>query len=97
MGTENKIEFGNGTVYFNGVECPVGTFEMEAPAVEPIDMPYLNKIINENIEFTGTCKVSFRGLVLLMGFWPAVRRTVRGWLQKIKDLWCKLRTPIDDE
>ena len=31
------------------------------------------KIINEPMELTGTIDIKFRGLVKLLGFWPAVK------------------------
>ena len=98
MGPESKIELGSGTLYFNGMGCQVGTIEIEDfEAAEPIDMPELNKIINENVEFTGTVTIKFRGLVVLMGFWPAVKWTVCSWWNKVKKYWRMLRTPIEDE
>ena len=90
MGPENKIDFGSGTLYLDGIEfAKCGTFEVEE-APEPIDMPHINKIINGNrtVTFTGTCKISFKFLVMTLGFWPAVK-----W--KLREMWRMLRTPVE--
>ena len=42
------------------------------------------KIITEPMEFTGTTDIKFRGLVQLLGFWPAVKWKVDRLVNRIK-------------
>lgn len=105
MGPEisNGWEFkSGGTLYFSPLtgDCgivgsldQINEFRMsdeakEAVEVEPVPI-YVNKIVREPVEITGTCRIKFRGLVMLLGFWPAVKWTVRGWWSKFKSLWRK--------
>ena len=99
MGPENKIEFTGGTLYFAPVDRPDETVAITGPiewigidlsetedfTAGPIDIPTIKTL--ESMEFEGTCKITFRGLVLLIGFWPAVKLTVRGWWNKFRRLF----------
>lgn len=76
MGPENKIEFTGGTLYFGDHAVDVKPVEMDDfesvfDATDYTDS--IIKIINEPMELTCTCEVKFRGLVKLLGFWPAVK------------------------
>ena len=76
MGPENKIEFTGGTLYFDDHAVDVTSVEMAdfESVVDATDYTdSIIKIINEPMELTCTCKVKFRGLVKLLGFWPAVK------------------------
>ena len=42
------------------------------------------KIIKEPMEFTGTIDIKFRGLVQLLGFWPAVKYEISSLIIRIK-------------
>ena len=111
MGTENKIEFGSGTLYVgcipdghvdpddfettSTVNCGTCTIEWDE-ASRPGSVTRVIKF-DDSVEFTGTCDVKFKGLVMLMGFWPAVKWTVAKWLLKLRNLWWALRTPLEDE
>ena len=76
MGPENKIEFTGGSLYFGDhavdvKSLEVSDFESVIDATDYTDS--IIKIINEPMELTCTCEVKFRGLVKLLGFWPAVK------------------------
>lgn len=98
MGEKSNINFelGPGTIYFSdgdGFGLKVEHIECVEDLETEGDVPkYITKIINadEPVEFTGTINPSFNGLVMLMGFWPAVK-----W--KIRTLWRMLRTPIEED
>ena len=76
MGPENKVEFTGGTLY-------IGDCAIEAKSLEMTDFESMVdatdytdsiiKIVNEPMELTGTIDIKFRGLVKLIGFWPAVK------------------------
>lgn len=72
---ENNIELTGGTLYFNGIECSTGD-GLIMDNVEFSDSNIRDILSNirevQSVEFTGTCKIKFRGLVMLLGFWPAV-------------------------
>ena len=76
MGPENKIEFTGGSLYFgdhavDAKSFEVSDFESVIDARDYTDS--IIKIVNEPMEITCTCEVKFRGLVKLLGFWPAVK------------------------
>ena len=76
MGPENKIEFTGGSLYFgdhavDAKSFEVSDFESVIDARDYTDS--IIKIITEPMEITCTCEVKFRGLVKLLGFWPAVK------------------------
>ena len=76
MGPENKIEFTGGSLYFGDhavdvKSLEVSDFESVIDATDYTDS--IIKIINEPMELTGTIDIKFRGLVKLLGFWPAVK------------------------
>ena len=76
MGPENKIEFTGGTLYIG--DCAIEVKSLEITDFESMvdaanDVHSVAKIINKHIEFTGTIDIKFRGLVKLLGFWPAVK------------------------
>ena len=76
MGPENKIEFTGGALYFgdhavDAKSFEVSDFESVIDARDYTDS--IIKIITEPMEITCTCEVKFRGLVKLLGFWPAVK------------------------
>lgn len=76
MGPENKIELTGGSLYFGDHAIDVKSVEMEdfESVIDATDYTdSIIKIINEPMEFTCTCEVKFRGLVKLLGFWPAVK------------------------
>ena len=76
MGPENKIEFTGGTLYFGDHAFDVKSVEMAdfESVVDATDYTdSIIKIINEPMELTGTIDIKFRGLVKLLGFWPAVK------------------------
>ena len=76
MGPENKIEFTGGTLYFGDHAIDVKSVEMEdfESVIDATDYTdSIIKIINEPMELTGTIDIKFRGLVKLLGFWPAVK------------------------
>ena len=76
MGPENKIEFTGGTLYIGDCAIEVKSFEMtdSKSVVDATDYTdSIIKIINEPMELTGTIDIKFRGLVKLLGFWPAVK------------------------
>ena len=76
MGPENKIEFTGESLYFGDHAVDVKSvemidFESVIDATDYTDS--IIKIITEPMEFTGTIDIKFRGLVKLLGFWPAVK------------------------
>lgn len=76
MGPENKIEFTGGSLYFGDHAVDVKPVEMDEfeSVIDATDYTdSIIKIIKEPMEFTCTCEVKFRGLVKLLGFWPAVK------------------------
>ena len=76
MGPENKIEFTGGTLYFGDHAVDVKSVEMAdfESVIDSTDYTdSIIKIINEPMELTGTIDIKFRGLVKLLGFWPAVK------------------------
>ena len=76
MGPENKIEFTGGTLYFGDHAVDVKSVEMDEfeSVIDSTDYTdSIIKIINEPMELTGTIDIKFRGLVKLLGFWPAVK------------------------
>ena len=76
MGPENKIEFTGGSLYFGDHAVDVKSFEVSdfESVIDARDYTdSIIKIITEPMEFTCTCEVKFRGLVKLLGFWPAVK------------------------
>ena len=76
MGPENKIEFTGGSLYFGDHAVDVKSFEVSdfESVIDARDYTdSIVKIITEPMEFTGTIDIKFRGLVKLLGFWPAVK------------------------
>ena len=76
MGPENKIEFTGGSLYFGDHAVDVKSFEVSdfESVIDVTDYTdSIIKIIKEPMELTGTVEVKFRGLVKLLGFWPAVK------------------------
>lgn len=76
MGPENKIEFTGGSLYFGDHAVDAKSFEVSdfESVIDTTDYTdSIIKIINEPMELTCTCEVKFRGLVKLLGFWPAVK------------------------
>lgn len=76
MGPENKIEFTGGSLCFGDHAIDVKSVEMEdfESVIDATDYTdSIVKIINEPMELTGTIDIKFRGLVKLLGFWPAVK------------------------
>ena len=76
MGPENKVEFTGGTLYFGDHAVDVKSLEMVdfESVIDTIDDFYsVAKIVKEPMELTGTIDIKFRGLVKLLGFWPAVK------------------------
>ena len=87
MGPENKIEFTGGSLCFgdHAVDVKsfvVSDFESVIDARDYTDS--IIKIITEPMEFTCTCEVKFRGLVKLLGLWPAVKYKVDRFVIRIK-------------
>ena len=87
MGPENKIEFTGGSLYFgdhavDAKSFEVSDFESVIDARDYTDS--IIKIIKEPMELTCTCEVKFRGLVKLLGFWPAVKYKVDRFVIRIK-------------
>ena len=92
MGPENKIEFTGGTLYFG--DHAVDVKSVDVKSVEMTDFESvidstdytdsIIKIINEPMELTGTIDIKFRGLVKLLGFWPAVKYKVGRFVIRIK-------------
>ena len=76
MGPENKVEFTGGTLYFGDHAVDVKSLEMVdfESVIDATDYTdSIAKILTEPMEFTGTIDIKFRGLVQLLGFWPAVK------------------------
>ena len=76
MGPENKIEFTGGSLYFGDHAVDVKSFEVSDFESENDATDYTDsiiKMITEPMEYTGTIDIKFRGLVKLLGFWPAVK------------------------
>lgn len=76
MGPESKIEFTGGTLYFGDHAVDVKSVELSdfESVIDVTDYTdSIIKIINGPMEFTGTIDIKFRGLVKLLGFWPAVK------------------------
>ena len=76
MGPEDKVEFTGGTLYFGDHAVDVKPLEMvdfESVIDSTDDCHSIVKIIKEPMELTGTIDIKFRGLVKLLGFWPAVK------------------------
>ena len=87
MGPENKIEFTGGSLYFGDHAVDVKSFEMMdfESVIDATDYTdSIIKIINEPMELTGTIDIKFRGLVKLLGFWPAVKYKVDRFVIRIK-------------
>ena len=76
MGPENKIEFTGGSLYFGDHAVDVKSLEMDEfeSVIDATDYTdSIIKIITEPMELTGTIDIKFRGLMKLLGFWPAVK------------------------
>ena len=76
MGPENKVEFTGGTLYIGDCTIEIKSLEMTdfESMIDATDYTdSIIKIINEPMELTGTIDIKFRGLVKLLGFWPAVK------------------------
>ena len=76
MGPENKVEFIGGTLYIGDCAIEVKSLEMtdfESMVDATDNFHSVAKTITEPMEITCTCEVKFRGLVKLLGFWPAVK------------------------
>ena len=76
MGPEDKFEFTGGTLYFGDHAVDVKSLEMVdfESVIDSTDYTdSIIRIINEPMELTGTIDIKFRGLVKLLGFWPAVK------------------------
>lgn len=87
MGPENKIEFTGGTLYFGDHAVDVKSVNMtdfESVIDATDDFHSIAKIIKEPMELTGTIDIKFRGLVKLLGFWPAVKWKVGRLVMRIK-------------
>ena len=88
MGPENKVEFTGGTLYIGDCAIEVKSLEMTdfESVIDATDYTdSIIKIITEPMEFTGTIDIKFRGLVQLLGFWPAVKYKVDRfaiWIKK---------------
>ena len=87
MGPENRIEFTGGTLYFGDCAVEVKSLEMTdfESVVDATDYTdSIIKIVKEPMEFTGTIDIKFRGLVKLLGFWPAVKYKADRLVNRIK-------------
>ena len=87
MGPENKVEFTGGTLYFGDHAVDVKSLEMAdfESVIDSTDYTdSIIKIITEPMELTGTIDIKFRGLVKLLGFWPAVKYKVDRFVIRIK-------------
>lgn len=76
MGPENKIEFTGGTLYIGDCAIEVKSLEMtdfESMVDATDDFHSVAQIVKDPMELTGTIDIKFRGLVKLLGFWPAVK------------------------
>ena len=95
MGPEGNITFGSGTLYFDdqAIDIKEGSAVFE---LSDLDYEILNKINSlKDAEFTCECKIKFKGLVMLMGFWPAVKVTVRSWWWNVRRLFSGQRSSKD--
>ena len=87
MGPENKIEFTGGSLYIGDHAVDVKSFEVSdfESVIDARDYTdSIIKIITEPMEITCTCEVKFRGLVKLLGLWPAVKYKVGRFVIRIK-------------
>ena len=87
MGPENKIEFTGGSLYIGDHAVDVKSFEVSdfESVIDAMDYTdSIIKIITEPMEITCTCEVKFRGLVKLLGLWPAVKYKVGRFVIRIK-------------
>ena len=87
MGPENKTEFTGGSLYIGDHAVDVKSFEVSdfESVIDARDYTdSIIKIITEPMEITCTCEVKFRGLVKLLGFWPAVKYKVDRFVIRIK-------------
>ena len=82
MGPENKVEFTGGTLYFGDHAVEMTDFESVIDATD--DFHSVAKIVKEPMELTGTIDIKFRGLVKLLGFWPAVKYKIDRLIVRIK-------------
>lgn len=87
MSPKSKIEFTGGTLYFG--DCAVDVKFVEMTDFESVidatdDFYSVTKIVKEPMEFTGTIGIKFRGLVQLLGFWPAVKYEISSLIIRIK-------------
>ena len=87
MGAEDRGEFTGGSLYCGGHAVDVKSFEVSdfESVIDARDYTdSIIKIITEPMEFTCTCEVKFRGLVKLLGLWPAVKYKVGRFVIRIK-------------
>lgn len=87
MGPENKVEFTGGTLYIGDCAIVVKSLEMtdfESMVDATDDFHSVAKIVKEPMELTGTVEIKFRGLVKLLGLWPAVKYKVGRFVIRIK-------------
>ena len=87
MSPKSKIEFTGGTLYFGDRAVDVRFGEMmdfESVIDATDDFYSVAKIIKEPIELTGTIDIKFKGLVKLLGFWPAVKYEISSLIIRIK-------------
>ena len=87
MGPEDKVEITGGTLYFGDHAVDVKSFEVSdfESVIDARDYTdSIIKIITEPMEITCTCEVKFRGLVKLLGFWPAVKHKADRLVFRIK-------------
>lgn len=87
MSPESKIEFTGGTLYFGDRAVDVKFVEMtdfESVIDATDDFYSVAKIVKEPMELTGTIDIKFRGLVKLLGFWPAVKYEINSLTIRIK-------------
>ena len=87
MGPENKVEFTGETLYVGDCTIEIKSLEMtdfESMVDATDDFHSVAKIVNEPVEITGTCEIKFRGLVKLLGFWPAVKYKIDRLVVQIK-------------
>ena len=90
MGPENKNEFTGGSLYFGDCAIDVKSVEMAdfESVIDATDYTDgIIKIINEPMELTGTIDIKFRGLVKLLGFWPAVKYKTDRLVIRIKKVF----------
>ena len=87
MGSENKIEFTGETLYIGDCAIKVKSLEMtdfESMVDATDDFHSVAKIVKDHMELTGTIDIQFRGLVQLLGFWPAVKYKIDRLVVRIK-------------